>query len=71
MNESDAEGMYALLKRRDAELVALRVYVNALENELREAIGEDHRQQGWESADKQIASLREEHGFKSDGRFRG
>ena len=66
-----SEELYELLKRRDAEIVALREYIGAVEEELREARGESAHQFAREDADKKLSALRYEYGFKSDGRFHG
>ena len=67
-----SEETYGLLKRRDAELKALREYVKALEQVLVERRGseaeDEARAQAWDS---EIALLRYWHGFKSDGSWRG
>lgn len=65
-----SEEMYELLRRRDAELVALRQYVASVEEELREARGDSAHQFAREDADEKLRALRYQHGFKTDGRWR-
>jgi hypothetical protein len=69
--QETAENMYALLGTRDAEIAALRGYVAAVEEELREIRGEEGHAAARERADELLRQLRYEHGFKSDGRWRG
>lgn len=67
-----SQDMYDLLQHRDAELAALRRYVRAVEEKLVERRVEEAeseaRQRSW---DDEIRLLRFDHGFKSDGRWRG
>lgn len=67
---SDAETLYDLLKIRDTEIGTLREYIAALEEELREARGENAHELAREDADKRISELQYEHGLRSDGRLR-
>jgi hypothetical protein len=66
-----SEQMYELLKRKDAEIAALRELVSALRNRFAEAASEHAAEEAWPRAYESLSGLLYDHGFKSDGSWRG
>lgn len=68
---ASGEEMYELLKRRDAEISALRELLKAIRSEYAQLASQLASEREYEEATHRIDLLFYEHGFKSDGRFRG
>jgi hypothetical protein len=66
-----SEDLYELLKRKDRELAAYRELVDALRNLIAETAQAVESDSAWKRAWDEIGTVFYEHGFKSDGRFRG
>ena len=64
------EQEYELVKRRDRHIAALLEYVGRLEEELREARGDNAHWGAREDAQATIADLRYQCGLRTDGRLR-
>lgn len=67
---TEAETMYDLLRRRDAEITALRELLQAIKAEYAQLASELASQKEYEEATGRIDELFYRHGFKSDGRYR-
>ncbi len=65
-----AEETYSLLQSRDHEIRVLRAYVDALEEEVRQARGESAHEYARANADETLSQLRFEHGLRADKRIR-
>lgn len=63
--------LYELLKAKDREIDALNGLVVALRAHIAEAAAEHARSEAWKEAYDSLGALFYEHGFKSDGSFRG
>lgn len=68
-----SEELYALLKRRDGEIQALRAYATELEEMVRLKREDEASDEARRRANKEIDAVRYQHGFKvgSDLPWRG
>lgn len=68
---ADPEEMYQMLKRRDAEIAALRGVIESLIAEFASMYADDEQAKAYERASERLREIYDGHGFRSDGRLRG